>query len=109
MSEKKWYQRQLFFGWSNLKWMLRELNKMGSESEKSFYSYKRFQTFAAFRVFIIGWTMVLMHLLEIKADVYEFLAWASPLLLVAGHTLILTERAKKNEQGNVEKDPKDDV
>ncbi len=101
----KWYQRKMFFGWESCKWLLRELNKMGSDTVPSFYSYKRFQTFSAYRTFLFGWILVLGALIERKADIYEFLAWASPLLLVAGHTLILTERAKKNDK--LDKDAKD--
>ncbi len=101
MSDKKWYQKQMFWGWTNIKWFLREINKMGSETEKSFYSYKRFQTFSSYRVFLFGWVLVLGALIKRGADVYEFLAWASPLLLVAGHTLILTERAKKEAKQDV--------
>ena len=75
--------KKLFFGWTNIKWGIKELIKMYS-SEPSYFSYKRFQTGVAFFMFTQG----AMYTLKANVNnVNDFLLWCVPVLLVCGYTL----------------------
>jgi hypothetical protein len=52
--------KNLFFGWENFKWLVRELIKMYS-AEKSFFSKKRIESGIAF---VIGQWGMIFYLLE---------------------------------------------
>ena len=83
-------KKKKFFGWTNIKWGLKELIKMYS-TQPSFFSYKRFQTGVAFFMFTQG----AMYALKNYVNTIEgFLIWCIPVLLVCGYTL------NKIEQGN---------
>jgi hypothetical protein len=86
-------EKTYFFGWTNAKWVIKELVKMYSHKE-SFFSYKRFQTGVAFFIFTQG---AMYTLTEYVASVSDFIIWATPVLFIAGYTLTKTENGKKNE------------
>jgi hypothetical protein len=82
--------KKYFFGWTNIKWGIKELIKMYSHQE-SFFSYKRFQTGVAFFIFTQG---AMYALTELVTDVNGFLLWCVPVLLIAGYTLNMTQKEK---------------
>ena len=81
-----------FFGWSNIRWGVKELIKMYS-NEPSFFSYKRFQMGMAFFIFCQGSAYTLYHYVN---DVGGFVMWATPILFVAGYTLNKVQQEKKD-------------
>lgn len=82
-----------FFGWQNIKWLIRELVKMYS-NEPSYFSYKRFQTGVAFITFQIGSRYALYNFVT---SIGDFLMWASAELLICGYTLNSIQKEKKLE------------
>jgi hypothetical protein len=85
--------KKYFFGWTNIKWGIKELIKMYSVKE-SFFSYKRFQTGVAFFMFTQG----AMYALKNYVNTIEgFIVWCAPVLLVCGYTLHKIEKAKTDE------------
>lgn len=88
-----------FFGWTNIKWVIKEFVKMYSH-QPSFFSYKRFQVGTAFLTFQIGSRYALYNHVH---NIEQFLMWASAELLICGFTLkaIQTEKSEiRNEQPN---------
>lgn len=83
-------KKKYFFGWTNIKWGIKELIKMYS-NEPSFFSYKRFQTGVAFFIFTQGAMYALTTYITTTED---FLLWCIPVLLVCGYTLDKTEKSK---------------
>jgi len=79
-----------FFGWNNLKLILKELVKMVSNKD-SLFSLKRFQTIVAFFIFIQGAVYVLYNFVD---TVEKFIIWATPLLLIGGYNIIQTQKEK---------------
>lgn len=96
----------LFFGWTNIKWFLREVNKIYSESEKSFFSKKRIESGVAF---ILGqWGMVHWLVMNVdKIDVYAVCLWAGLEFTVCGYVLNKIEKLKQ-PQGTQETTQKTD-
>lgn len=81
-----------FFGWNNFKFIFKEFIKMLS-NKPSLFSYKRFQTTAAFFIFIQGAGYTLINYVD---SVEKFVIWATPVLLVCGYTLNQTQKEKQN-------------
>ena len=86
--------KEHFFGWENIKWLIRELVKMYSK-EESFFSYKRFQMGVAFFIYTQGSLWALSNLVHTIGD---FELWAIPNLLIAGYTLNKVQQEKKDEK-----------
>lgn len=83
-----------FFGWHNLKWLIRELTAMYS-NRKSYFSKKRFESSIAF-LSAIG--IILWHVIT-NADTIsnsEILADAALLFGVAGYTVNQIQKEKKD-------------
>jgi len=91
----KYYFINGFFGWNNIKWVVKELIKMYSNKE-SFFSYKRFQTGIAFLTYQIGSRYALYNFVDTIGD---FLMWASAELLICGYTLNAIQKEKKEDNG----------
>lgn len=83
-----------FFGWANIKWFLRELNKMYSGGEVSFYSKKRIESGIGF--IILQWGMIFYLIVKIdKMDMYEMGLWASIEGMICGYMLKQIENASR--------------
>lgn len=87
-------KKKYFFGWTNIKWVIRELVKMYSH-QQSFFSYKRFQTGVAFFIFTQGAVYSLKNYVKSTSD---FVLWCVPVLLVCGYTLNHIQKEKKDEK-----------
>jgi hypothetical protein len=86
--------KKYFFGWTNIKFVIKEVVKMYS-NEPSFFSYKRFQTGVAFFMFTQGAMYVLTNHVN---SVMDFLEWCVPVLMVCGYTLNFIQKEKKDEK-----------
>lgn len=82
-----------FFGWENIKWLIREVVKMYS-NEPSFFSYKRFQMGSAFFIYTQGSLYALSNLVHTIGD---FELWSVPNLLIAGYTLNQVQKEKAKD------------
>jgi hypothetical protein len=87
MSDKKW-----FLGWENIKWVIIELGKVGS-NKPSFFSKKRIESGIAFMVLIWGCVFWLIQKYDIMTTT-DFLVWSTIPATIAGYIIALTERAK---------------
>lgn len=82
-----------FFGWENLKWLLRELLKVGS-TQPSFFSKKRIESGIAFFILQFGMIEILVYLLARETPMSEFLIWAGVEAFICGYALNKIEDAK---------------
>lgn len=82
--------KRYFFGWGNIKWLIKEFIKMYS-NQPSFFSYKRFQVGTAFLTYQIGSRFALYNLVN---DMIGFTAWAAIELTICGYTLNQIQKEK---------------
>lgn len=87
--EKKW-----FFGWSNLKWLIKELIKLYSV-EISYLSKKRVESGVAFLVGQFGMIYFLMVNID-KLDSTDIAIWASIEFAISGYIVSQIQKEKKN-------------
>jgi hypothetical protein len=88
-------RKKHFFGWNNIKWILKELVNIYS-SKNSFFSKKRIESGLAF--LIAQWGMI-FFLLEKHVDLSmgEFLLWAAAEFAVSGYIINKIQKEKKTE------------
>jgi hypothetical protein len=93
--EKKSTEKKFFFGWNNMKWMLKELLNVYS-SKNSYFSKKRIESGLAF--IIAQWGMI-FFLLEkhTTLSMGEFLLWAAAEFAVSGYIINKIQQEKKTE------------
>ena len=75
--KKKW-----FFGWSNIKWLIKELIKQYSD-DKSYFSKKRVESGIAFVIGQFGMVYFLMINIE-KLTSSDITLWAGVEFAIAG-------------------------
>jgi hypothetical protein len=84
-----------FFGWNNLKWLVREIVKIGS-SEKSYFSKKRIESGIAFVILQVGMIDILAYFLKQEnTPMSEFIMWASVEAVICGYVLTKIEENKR--------------
>ncbi len=92
-----------FFGWTNIKKILREWWRTLS-NEKSFLSSKRLTTFVANNsVVILTWFFVIYTTLTCKLDPMGFTIVIAPLTVMGGYNIAMGYKDKKPgdvDQGN---------
>jgi hypothetical protein len=86
-------KKNYFFGWSNIKWGLKELINVYS-SKNSYFSKKRVESGLAF--IIAQWGMI-FFLLEKHSTLTmgEFLLWAAAEFAVSGYIINKIQKEKK--------------
>lgn len=92
------WDKKYFFGWTNIKWFIRELGKLGS-NEPSYFSQKRVFQFIAFGVLQFGcmeWLSVIVNAPTWVTS--EFLMWASVELAVCGFNLNAIQKEKRENK-----------
>lgn len=87
--------KKMFFGWSNIKWLVKEFIAMYSNTN-SYFSKKRFESSIAF---LSATWLILWHAYSSRATITnsEILADALLLFGVAGYTLNHIQKEKKEE------------
>lgn len=93
--DKKEPKKTYFFGWTNLRWFLKELMDIYS-TKNSYFSKKRVESGLAF--IIAQWGMI-FFLLEkhSKLSMGEFLLWAAAEFAVSGYIINKIQKEKKPE------------
>ena len=100
-------KRNYFFGWGNIKWLIREINKMYS-SQSSFYSKKRIESGIAF--IIAQWGMIFFLLEKHKTfTISDFSIWVGIEFFVAGYMVYQIQREKKIEKATEQEELKEET
>ena len=91
--------KDMFFGWNNFKWLVREIRNIYS-NDKSYFSKKRIESGFAF---MVGQWGMIFFLIEKHKDLSmgEFLLWATTEFAVSGYLLNQIQKEKQikeNEQ-----------
>jgi hypothetical protein len=86
--KKKW-----FFGWSNIKWLIKELIKQYSD-DKSYFSKKRVESGIAFVIGQFGMVYFLIINIE-KLTSSDITLWAGVEFAIAGYMLNHIQKEKK--------------
>lgn len=83
-----------FFGWNNIKWLIREIGKLYS-SEPSYFSKKRFESSIAF--IIAQWGMIIYLWNNYTTlTMSDFLLWAAAEFVIAGYYVTQIQKEKKD-------------
>jgi hypothetical protein len=98
MAEKKQTKGNLFFGWENIKWLIREIGEMYS-SRQSYFSKKRIESGIAF--IVAQWGMV-FFLLEKHAEMTQsdLALWAGIEFAVSGYIINQIQKEKNQSSSN---------
>jgi hypothetical protein len=89
-------KKKYFLGWTNLKWVIKELIKLYSD-EKSFFSKKRVESGIA--VIVGQWGMIYFLLINIdKLTASDIALWASVEFAIAGYIVNQIQKEKKLEE-----------
>jgi len=93
-----------FFGWMNLKWVIREFCKIYSD-EPSFFSKKRFESSIGFIIGQTGMVLYLLHHYKFMT-MSEFLLWAGTEFIIAGYYVnqIQKEKRRKSDEYYLEEE-----
>lgn len=93
---KKW-----FFGWSNIKWFIREIGSL-YHGKNSYFSKKRIESGLAF---IIGQWGMIYFLLENHTELTasDIAIWAGIEFAIAGYIVSHIQKEKRNE--DLDQDP----
>lgn len=93
-------KKKYFFGWTNIKWCIKELVNIYS-SKSSFFSKKRIESGLAF--LIAQWGMIFFLLQKHETlSMGEFLLWAAAEFAVSGYIINKIQNEKKVEKDNSE-------
>jgi hypothetical protein len=93
-------RKKYFFGWNNIKWVIREVVNIYS-NKKSFFSKKRIESGIAF--VIAQWGMIFFLLENInKMTTSDLFIWAGVEFAVSGYIINQIQKEKKQEEINTE-------
>jgi hypothetical protein len=93
MAQKEVMEHKYFFGWSNLKWLIKELLKIYSNKD-SFFSKKRVESGVGF--IVAEWGMIYFLLKKMETlDIYSFAIWATIQFAIAGYIVNSIQKEKK--------------
>jgi hypothetical protein len=88
-------KKNLFFGWTNIKWFCKEITNVYS-SKPSYFSKKRLESGVAF--IIAQWGMIFFLLQKYPTlTMGEFLLWAAAEFAVSGYIINKIQSEKKTE------------
>ncbi len=94
-NKEKEPKRKYFFGWTNLKWVLKEFMDIYS-TRKSYFSKKRIESGLAF--IIAQWGMIFFLLQKYQTlTMGEFILWAAAEFAVSGYIINKIQKEKESE------------
>jgi hypothetical protein len=99
--------KKYFFGWSNIKWFIKQLIFLGT-SKPSFFSKKRIESGIAFLIAQLGMVYFLTKNIQ-NMDTYDICVWAATEFAVAGYIISHIQKEKATQQSGSEeiKTPED--
>ena len=85
--------KKLFFGWTNIKWFIKEIGNLYS-TQPSYFSKKRFESGIAF---IIGqWGMVYFLMEKLNTmDTADIVLWSGVEFAISGYVLNQIQKEKR--------------
>lgn len=88
--------KKFFFGWENIKWVIREIGNMYS-SKPSYFSKKRIESGVAFLVAQFG---MIFFLIEKHSDLTmtDLIMWAGVEFAISGYMIHQIQKEKKSEE-----------
>ena len=89
-------EKKYFFGWSNIKWLVKELINQYSNKE-SFFSKKRLESGIAFLIGQFGMVYFLMINIS-KLTTSDIALWAGVEFAIAGYIVNQIQKEKKIEE-----------
>ena len=89
-------EKKYFFGWSNIKWLVKELINQYSNKE-SFFSKKRLESGIAFLIGQFGMVYFLMINIT-KLTTSDIALWAGVEFAIAGYIVNQIQKEKKIEE-----------
>ena len=93
--DKKEPKKTYFFGWTNLRWFLKELMDIYS-TKNSYFSKKRVESGLAF--IIAQWGMIFFLLQKYQTlTMGEFILWAAAEFAVSGYIINKIQKEKESE------------
>ena len=95
-------KRKHFFGWTNLRWLIKEFIKIYS-GEKSYFSKKRVESGVAFIIGQIGMIFFLFKKYE-SLSMSDFIMWATLEFAIAGYLVNQIQKEKKINSLDTETD-----
>jgi len=90
--------KKTFVGWTNIKWLIKELVAMYSGG-KSYFSKKRIEGGAAFWLAWMGMAFY-FGMRYSTMDIYETILWAGTLFTIGGYNVKKTQDEKTNKDDN---------
>lgn len=89
-------KKKLFFGWTNIKWLIKELINLYSNAN-SYFSKKRIESGIAF---LVGqWGMIYFLVKNIdKLTTSDIALWAGVEFAIAGYIISQIQKEKKTEE-----------
>jgi hypothetical protein len=85
--------KKLFFGWENIKWLIREIKNLYS-NEDSFFSKKRIESSIAFIVGQWGMIYFLTNNIE-NLTASDIVLWAGVEFAISGYIINAIQKEKK--------------
>ena len=86
--------KKLFFGWENIKWLIREIKNLYS-NEDSFFSKKRIESSIAFIVGQWGMIYFLTNNIE-NLTASDIVLWAGVEFAISGYIINSIQKEKKD-------------
>ena len=86
--------KNLFFGWKNIKWFIKEIINLYSD-KKSFFSKKRIESGLAFVIGQFGMVYFLTKNIELLTA-SDIVLWAGVEFAIAGYMVNSIQKEKKN-------------
>lgn len=86
-------EKKMFLGWTNIKWILREMMMIYS-SKPSFFSKKRIESGVAFAIAQLGMVFFLIVKYQ-DLSMWDFILWASAEFAVAGYIINKIQKEKE--------------
>jgi hypothetical protein len=98
--------KKYFFGWTNIKWLIKETFAIFS-SKPSYFSKKRMESGTAFIIAQFGMIYFLLKNVD-KMNTYDICIWAATEFAVAGYMISHIQREKKIEIPKSEEVPSEE-
>ena len=98
--------KKYFFGWKNIKWIVRELRDLYSD-KSTYFSKKRVESGVAFLVGQFGMVYWLSQNIDTLSS-SDIVLWAGVEFAIAGYMVNAIQKEKKDEVSEVIEDYSDD-
>ena len=99
--------KKYFFGWENIKWIVRELRDLYSD-KSTYFSKKRVESGVAFLIGQFGMVYWLSKNIDTLTS-SDIVLWAGVEFAIAGYMVNAIQKEKKGETSNIVEDYTEDT